>query len=144
MFDVKLHQHVIRAALHAAAHAAHEDMAAFSRIGQLNAPSDADYEADKAARAVLVNAKQTELRSISAALSALDAAIYATPSEPHQVRAPISASVPPSWEQAVREAATAAAQQPVMVKIDADLAREAGMDGNLQRLLQAGRNLDRR
>ena len=30
----------------------------------------------------------------------------------------------------------------VTTEIDADLAREAGMDGNLQRLLQAARQLD--
>jgi hypothetical protein len=36
-----------------------------------------------------------------------------------------------------------AANIPVTNEIDADLAREAGMDGNLQRLLQAARQLDR-
>ena len=36
-----------------------------------------------------------------------------------------------------------AANTPVTTPIDPDLAREAGMDGNLQRLLQAARQLDR-
>lgn len=35
-----------------------------------------------------------------------------------------------------------AASYPMFVKIDADLDREAGMDGNLARLLQAARDLD--
>lgn len=35
-----------------------------------------------------------------------------------------------------------AASYPMFVKVDADLANEAGMDGNLARLLQAARDLD--
>lgn len=44
--------------------------------------------------------------------------------------------------EAVRAAAAHAAALPVFTKVDADLSAEAGMDGNLGRLLQAARNLD--
>lgn len=45
---------------------------------------------------------------------------------------------------ALRAAAARAAERPVRLrhKIDPDLAREAGMDGNYAQLLQAARELD--
>jgi len=43
---------------------------------------------------------------------------------------------------AVRAANSVAVSMPVFAKVDADLADEAGMDGNYQRMLQAARTLD--
>lgn len=43
---------------------------------------------------------------------------------------------------AIRACHAHAATLPLLVKVDADLANEAGMDGNLARMLQAARDLD--